>query len=73
MMLLFHKKHNTMKRSLLFLGLSLALGFAITTSVRATGKFIKVCCDDNNGVCQEIGPTQIYYGPAVTNWMDCPL
>lgn len=60
-----------MKRSFLFLGLSLALGFAITTSVRASGKFLKVCCGDNNSACRKIGEVVVDYGPEVYDVNDC--
>lgn len=64
-------KHNTMKRSFLFLGLSLALGFAITSTVRASGKFLKVCCGDNNVACRQFGDVIVDYGPEVYDVRDC--
>ncbi|WP_109694512.1 hypothetical protein [Chitinophaga deserti] len=62
-----------MKKSILFLGLSLALGIGITHSIKASGKkFIKVCCDQNKGTCQKIGNTIVLYGPSVYQFDQCP-
>ncbi|RPD39233.1 hypothetical protein [Chitinophaga barathri] len=62
-----------MKRSILFLGLCIALGLGITTTLKASGKkFIKVCCDQNTGVCQRISATEVLYGPDVYQLNQCP-
>lgn len=62
-----------MKKSIFFLGLCVAIGLGITTSIKASGKkFIKVCCDQSEGACQKIGNTIVMYGPAVYQLDQCP-
>lgn len=62
-----------MNKNIFFLGLCIALGLGITTSIKASGKkFIKVCCDQNQGICQKIGSSIVLYGPAVYQFDQCP-
>ncbi|WP_109694514.1 hypothetical protein [Chitinophaga deserti] len=62
-----------MKRSFAILGLCLALGIGITSSIKASGKkAAKICCDQNHSVCFRIDPTTAVYGPSVIPPKTCP-
>ncbi|RPD39232.1 hypothetical protein [Chitinophaga barathri] len=62
-----------MKRSLVFLGLCLALGTGLTIAKEAKSApkaAASVCCSFNTTRCQ-YGPLGWDYGPRVASWNDC--
>ncbi|WP_341838182.1 hypothetical protein WJU16_10040 [Chitinophaga pollutisoli] len=62
-----------MKRSILFLGACMLLGLGITTAIQASSqRFIKVCCDQNRGICQRINHEIVLYGPSAYQFDQCP-
>lgn len=55
-----------MKRCILFLGLSIALGLGLSSSLKADSKALTYCCDLTSARCGGVSGAYVY-GPRVAS------